>query len=52
MIYYNSHIKYIPDSSLLVNYRGSTGFGDDFIHSLPGHIGDNDVKDVQVFPFD
>lgn len=31
-----------------VNYRGSTGFGQDSILSLIGHIGSQDVKDVQV----
>ncbi|XP_048403237.1 acylamino-acid-releasing enzyme [Stegostoma tigrinum] len=32
---------------LLVNYRGSAGFGQDFIYSLPGNVGSQDVKDVQ-----
>lgn len=32
---------------LLVNYRGSTGFGQDSIQSLIGQIGRQDVKDVQ-----
>ncbi|XP_034027659.1 S9 family peptidase isoform X2 [Thalassophryne amazonica] len=32
---------------LMVNYRGSTGFGQDSILSLLGHIGSQDVKDVQ-----
>lgn len=32
----------------LVNYRGSTGFGQDSILSLIGQIGSQDVKDVQV----
>ncbi|XP_054644843.1 S9 family peptidase isoform X1 [Dunckerocampus dactyliophorus] len=32
---------------LMVNYRGSTGFGQDSILSLVGHIGRQDVKDVQ-----
>ncbi|XP_053577103.1 acylamino-acid-releasing enzyme isoform X2 [Bombina bombina] len=33
---------------LLVNYRGSLGFGRDSILSLPGKVGDQDVKDVQM----
>uniref|UniRef100_A0A8C8E4P6 Acylamino-acid-releasing enzyme n=1 Tax=Oryzias sinensis TaxID=183150 RepID=A0A8C8E4P6_9TELE len=33
---------------LMVNYRGSTGFGQDSILSLIGNIGSQDVKDVQV----
>ncbi|XP_065407533.1 acylamino-acid-releasing enzyme isoform X15 [Chrysemys picta bellii] len=32
---------------LLVNYRGSLGFGQDSVASLPGHVGCQDVKDVQ-----
>ncbi|KAK1801146.1 hypothetical protein P4O66_022848 [Electrophorus voltai] len=32
---------------LMVNYRGSTGFGQDSIDSLLGNIGNQDVKDVQ-----
>ncbi|KAG5281820.1 hypothetical protein AALO_G00049160 [Alosa alosa] len=32
---------------LMVNYRGSTGFGQDSILSLTGNIGCQDVKDVQ-----
>ncbi|XP_037124119.1 acylamino-acid-releasing enzyme isoform X1 [Syngnathus acus] len=32
---------------LLVNYRGSIGFGQDNILSLPGNVGTQDVKDVQ-----
>ncbi|XP_018430784.1 PREDICTED: acylamino-acid-releasing enzyme-like [Nanorana parkeri] len=31
----------------LVNYRGSLGFGQDSVMSLPGRVGDQDVKDVQ-----
>lgn len=30
---------------IAVNYRGSTGFGEDALQSLPGHIGTNDVED-------
>lgn len=33
---------------LLVNYRGSLGFGQDNILSLLGNVGSQDVKDVQV----
>eukprot|EP00058_Branchiostoma_floridae_P025806 XP_002611296.1 hypothetical protein BRAFLDRAFT_210907 [Branchiostoma floridae] len=32
---------------LLVNYRGSLGFGQDFVESLPGKVGTQDVSDVQ-----
>lgn len=31
---------------LHVNYRGSTGFGQRFLESLPGHVGLLDVKDI------
>ncbi|MBN3317375.1 APEH enzyme, partial [Atractosteus spatula] len=34
-------------SVLMVNYRGSTGFGQDSIVSLIGNMGSQDVKDVQ-----
>lgn len=30
---------------VLLNYRGSTGFGEASIQSLPGNIGTNDVAD-------
>ena len=33
---------------LLVNYRGSSGFGQDSVKSLPGKVGTQDVQDVQV----
>jgi len=33
---------------LSVNYRGSTGFGQDGIESLLGKVGTQDVRDVQV----
>ncbi|CAB4044076.1 acylamino-acid-releasing enzyme-like, partial [Paramuricea clavata] len=32
---------------LLVNYRGSLGFGQSAVLSLPGNIGTQDVRDVQ-----
>lgn len=31
-----------------VNYRGSLAFGQDSVLSLPGNVGKQDVKDVQV----
>lgn len=34
--------------SLPVNYRGSLGFGQDSVDSLPGNVGTQDVRDVQV----
>ncbi|KAI4311304.1 hypothetical protein MLD38_036210 [Melastoma candidum] len=33
-------------SLLIVNYRGSLGFGEDALQSLPGKIGSQDVSDV------
>ena len=30
------------------SYRGSSGYGQDSIDSLPGKIGENDVNDCQV----
>lgn len=33
---------------LLVNYRGSLGFGQDSVNSLPGNVGTQDVRDVQL----
>lgn len=33
-------------SVLVPNYHGSYGYGDSFLHSLCGHLGDIEVKDV------
>lgn len=33
---------------VLVNYRGSLGFGADSINSLPENVGKQDVQDCQV----
>ena len=30
---------------LVVNYRGSIGYGEDFLNSLLGHIGEHDIAD-------
>lgn len=35
-------------SVLLLNFRGSSGYGQDSIESLPGHISIYDVQDCQV----
>lgn len=32
-------------SMLLTNYRGSHGYGEDPLQSLPGNVGTNDVAD-------
>ncbi|CAG9467337.1 unnamed protein product [Pedinophyceae sp. YPF-701] len=32
-------------TAVLVNFRGSLGFGEDSVQSLPGKIGDQDVRD-------
>lgn len=48
---YSPHIAILFSlgySVLLINYRGSTGFGQNSVDSLPGKIGTNDVNDCQV----
>lgn len=36
----------IGNSLLIVNYRGSLGFGEEALQSLPGKVGSQDVNDV------
>ena len=38
-------------SVLLINYRGSSAYGQDSINSLPGKCGTSDVNDCQVKSF-
>lgn len=33
---------------IAVNYRGSLGFGEAVVQSLPGHVGRNDVEDCMA----
>ena len=33
---------------VLPNYRGSTGFGEDVVQSLPGNVGSYDVQDCMT----
>ena len=40
--------KTLNAAVLLINYRGSTGFGQDSIESLLGKIGANDVEDLWI----
>ncbi|CAH2079164.1 unnamed protein product [Thlaspi arvense] len=41
-----SYLSSIGNSLLIVNYRGSVGFGEDALQSLPGKVGSQDVNDV------
>ncbi|KAL0716595.1 hypothetical protein Bca4012_065917 [Brassica carinata] len=41
-----AYLSSIGYSLLIVNYRGSLGFGEDALQSLPGKVGSQDVNDV------
>ncbi|KAG5389212.1 hypothetical protein IGI04_030753 [Brassica rapa subsp. trilocularis] len=41
-----AYLSSIGYSLLIVNYRGSLGFGEDALQSVPGKIGSQDVNDV------
>jgi len=48
---FNYHIVILSSmgySTLMINYRGSNGYGQDNVDSLPGDIGFQDVRDCQV----
>ncbi|NXJ64691.1 APEH enzyme, partial [Rostratula benghalensis] len=44
---YPAALCHVGFAVLLVNYRGSLGFGQDSVASLPGNVGTQDVRDVQ-----
>ncbi|KAI9295374.1 alpha/beta-hydrolase [Neoconidiobolus thromboides FSU 785] len=43
----NLHLLLNGYDILHVNYSGSIGYGEDYVNSLIGHLGDKDVKDCQ-----
>jgi acylaminoacyl-peptidase len=44
--YVHRYYCFVGFGVLMVNYRGSVGFGEASVSSLLGHVGDNDVSDV------
>lgn len=50
LVYFSYVFAFLIDrgySLALVNYRGSSGYGQNFLESLPGHIGEFDVEDCK-----
>jgi acylaminoacyl-peptidase len=45
---YNSIFYTLGFSILHLNFRGSSGYGQDSIESLPGNIGNNKIKKNQI----
>jgi acylaminoacyl-peptidase len=44
-VMYYSFLASLGYTVLMVNFRGSTGYGEDFVQALPGHVGKYDVGD-------